>query len=339
MSAFESTIFLPFILLLVLISEKENSLVIRKWAGLLGLTLILHLLLRYAVAGSLLGAYGQDFFSSGLKMYLLNMAKVGGRLLLPPAKNAILLTGIFILLIVAVGILILKNLRKIRQEQILRNILFLSGMLFISCMIPVLSGVSTQTSETDRALYFPSVFLSMIIGELIVYLIKKFRNQCILMAVILSYNLIFLEKNNLNWKKASSVTQMIMEKINEKNRLGNNGRIFFLNIPNEIEGAYVFRQGFQDALKLNGFDRDKYFAVNYLSRQDLEKMKEKIFVQPGNIETALAPDILIKQDPAGCRQIYDHGHLKFTSRPGDQIYYWNVDNLEPVQACVVFSPG
>jgi protein O-mannosyl-transferase len=339
MSAFESTVFFPLIFILILIFEKENARSIRKWMIYLVLTFSLQMLLRYRVAGSILGSYGQDFFHSGMKIYILNIAKVGGRLILPPSESALKMTAIFITGVSLALFFILKNRYKISHSLPGKMILYLTGMLFISCIIPVITGVSTQTSETDRTLYFPSLFLCMIAGLLISYCVKKPIYRSLILVLILVYNIFFLEKNNLNWRKASSITFSILEKINEKKPISDKGRIFFLNIPNEVNGAYVFRLGFPDALKLYGSDTSRSVAVNYLPRQDLEKLKEKTMVDPKMAAINIPPDIVLQQDSLGCREIIEHGILKYTCLPGDHIYFWNIDNLESIQACSARNPG
>src|SRR5207342_1600765 len=179
-----------------------------------------------------------------------------------------------------------------------------------------------------RILYFPSVFLCMLLGLIIVTYIKNAAFKWTILSLVLVYFIIFLEKNNLNWKKASFITFSILNKINEKKRSGDREKIFFLNIPNEIEGAYVFRLGFPDALKLYGFDSSRYFAVNFLPRQDLEKMKEESYLVNRKGEINLPPDIVLKQRGVGNFDILDHGVLKYTVAPGEHIFYWNINRLD-----------
>ena len=336
MTAFESTIFLPVIFVLILISDHQKKRVMLKWFSLLCLTLVLQISVRIMISGSVLGSYGEDFFQAGWKAYLLNIAKVGGRLVFPPSDNTILISALFVLLISLALLFLLRNFQRIRLNPKGRNIFYLSGMLFISCIIPFITGISTRTSETDRILYFPSVFLCMITGYLLVFWIKNLKIRLILMAGILTYNLFFLEMNNMNWIKASGITHAMVEKIRSANL---NGRMFFLNIPDEINGAYVFRQGFPFALRLYGMDSNRFIAVNYLPRQDLDKMKGKLVLHQERATFELPPDIIVKSDSNGCRQFYDHGILKFTARPGDLIYYWDIKQLENIQACSLRSPG
>jgi hypothetical protein len=339
LSAFESTMVFPIIFMFLLLFEKQNFQTIRYWMVVLLSTLVIHLLIRYQIAGSILGSYGQDFLHSGLKVYFQNIAKVGGRLLLPPSGNALFMILAFILLASTVSIFAFKYRNTIFLQPTGHLLLYLTGMLLISCIVPVITGVSTQTSETDRTIYFPSVFLCIIVAWIIVAAVKRRRVQVGVGLLIIVASLFFLEKNNKNWNTASLITSSIMEKIGSQKDLKENGRMFFLNIPNEVDGAFVFRLGFSDALKLNGFDSSRYIAVNYLPRQDIERMKKRILVLNVNRVIVLPPDIFLPLDSSGCRQIIDHGALKFCTAPGDQIYFWNLDRLEAVQACPLRNPG
>lgn len=247
---------------------------------------------------------------------------------MPPSNNAIWLTWVFVLLILISVIYIIKNLNRFRENIILRNLAVLFAMLGIANIVPIVVGVSTQTSESDRLLYFPSVFVCMIWAFGIVFMVRRPALKRILIYSTITYNLIFLELNNLNWRKASFITSSILEKINERKQVKDSGRLFFLNIPNEIQGAYVFRLGFMDALKLYGVDSLRFIPVNYLQRNDLEKIKEKNILNISDTEIVLPPHILLKRIAYGSYQIFENGKLKYTSSTGDEVYYWNTKHLE-----------
>jgi hypothetical protein len=327
-TAFESTMIFPLILWLLLLLEKQHSKIMRNWAFALIFTFCLHLICRYFLSGSLLGSYGNDFFHIGIKKYFLNIVRTGGRLVLPPSNNTVLLELVFILLILSAFYYIIKHNHQIRQNKIWRTIAILSVMLVISCVVPLVAGVSTRTSESDRLLYFPSVFVCMIWAFVIVFNINHKNLQRFLILSTIAYNLFFLELNNLNWRKASLVTSSILEKINEEIRSGNSGRIYFVNIPDEIEGAYAFRMGFSDAMKLYGFDLNRFVDVNYLTRSEMSGIKHEIIPNADKTEMSLPPDIILKRMPLGNYQIFDHGELKFTSGTNDKIYFWNANQLE-----------
>jgi protein O-mannosyl-transferase len=328
LTAFESTMIFPLIFWLLLLFENQEFEIKCKWAYALVSTFCLHLVFRYILSGSILGSYGNEFFHTSLNKYFLNIAKTGGRLILPPSDSAALLTSVFILLISFTFYYIAKHINRIKQNKIWRSIAILSSMLVITCAIPSVAGVNTRTSESDRLLYFPSVFVCMIWALLIVFNVNHKGLQRLLIFSTIAYNLVFLELNNLNWRRASSITASILDKINEEKHSGNSGRIYFMNIPDEIEGAYVFRIGFSDAMKLYGFDPNRFVDVNYLPRSEMSEIKHEIILNTDKTEISLPPDIILKKMPSGNYQIFDHGKLKFTSSMNDKIYFWNSGQLE-----------
>jgi protein O-mannosyl-transferase len=192
--------------------------------------------------------------------------------------------SVFILLILYTFYYFIKHIRQIRKNEIWRTTAILSSMLVISCIVPLVGGVSTRTSESDRLLYFPSVFVCMTWAFVIVFQVTHKNLQRLLIFSTIVYNLFFLELNNLNWRKASSVTSSIVEKANEETLSGNSGRIFFVNVPDEIEGAYVFRMGFSDAMKLYGLDLNRFVDVNYLSRNEMNGTKQEVILNADKTE-------------------------------------------------------
>jgi hypothetical protein len=320
-AAFESTIFFPIIFILLLLLKKES--IRYSFFYVCGLTamLALNLLLRYLISGSIMGSYGKDFFQPQMSTYLMNIAKVSGRLILPPTQNAFLITGIFIGLIAMFVYFLFRYTNKNRNPKISRYLLIITGMLAISCIVPVATGVSTQTSETDRILYFPSVFISMLAGFFIIYVLKNKYYKVIFLMILFSFNFFFLEKNNMNWNKASMVTKSVVatvqsEMLNDKKT----GKIFFVNIPTEISGAYSFRNGFPEALKLYNADSTRFIIINLLTRQDQEKITVSKTIE--NLSIDLQSGVVVKSD-SGIRKIYDHGVYQCIVGPADKIYYWD----------------
>jgi hypothetical protein len=327
LAAYESTIIFPLILIPLMIREKEASKSKKLYLLCLIFTLAVHLIVRTVISGGLTGPYGEGFFSSGFTRYITNVAKVAGRLFLPPLRSSLLLSAIFILLTLSVAYYISKNFRRIRTGFIGKDLLLLLLILGITCTIPVLSAVSTQTSESDRMLYFPSVFLCMAEACILLFLIRNRKIKIVSIILILCYNTVFLEKNNLNWKKASSLTSFILNKVFSDT---SSSKIFFANVPEEIEGAYVFRLGFKDALSLYGVDSTKALVVNFLDRKTVENLSGRIRpVRSG--ETLFIPPFvhIIYGSSRGIR-IEAGGRISATAHAKDKIYFWNTQSLEPV---------
>ncbi len=327
LTAYESTIIFPFILVALVIREKEKFKTILVWCSSLIFTLAIHLMLRFIISGTLFGSYGEEFFESGWQRYLSNIAKVAGRLFLPPSGKSILLSILLILLIVLMLCYVSVNYLKIRNSFIGKDLILFLLLLAFACALPVISGISTQTSESDRMLYFPSVFLCMLGAYIPVFLIRNQKLKIIFVVFIFGYNIFFLEKNNQNWEKASLVTSSLMKILFSDS---SNSKIFFINIPNEIEGAYVFRLGFKDALSLYGIDSAKAIPINYLERTASEKLSGKILPVYSGSKLFIPPAVSLIPDSSGKTLIYIHDQLKAVSRVTDKIYFWNKQTLESI---------
>ncbi len=331
MTAFESAILFPLIILLLLFFENQSLETNRQWTFACCFTFCIHLICRFLLSGSILGSYGNGFFHTGMKLYLLNIAKTAGRLILPPSNNALLLTSVFIFLIILFAIYFFIHIKEISQNKYWRSIKFLSGMLFISSIIPIIAGVSTQTSESDRLLYLPSVFVCMIWALIIIFLVRQQSLQRMLIFATIIYFLFFLELNNFNWKKASSFTSTALQTMENAKSVHDTSALYFVNIPNEIEGAYVFRMGFNDALKLYGLDSTRFIAVNYVSRIEMANSTEERKTNTEKTEISLPPDIEIKKSGFERYTIIKQGQPAYISRPGDEIYICSTGRLELLQ--------
>ena len=273
--AFESIIFYPFIILIFLlirgVKRKEGIL----WVTGLLITLCIHLMIRMLISGSLTGSYGGGFLKTAPAIYLLNMAKTAGRLIFPPTGTWHWLVFVYIAILVVLGILSLR-IRPEGNNPSMKVIKGLCLCLCISCIVPVFTGISTITSESDRMLYFPSLFLCMIISMLLICFIRNSFGKLLICFLLLSYNIFFLEKNNLHWAIAGDTTQSLIRLI--KNRP--QGKTYILDVPEEYRGAFIFRQGLNDALRINSIDPKGITVMNYLTRDQVDLPPMSTLGQP-----------------------------------------------------------
>lgn len=274
--AFESIIFYPLIILIFLlikgVRRKEGIL----WVTSLSTTLCIHLMIRVLISGSLTGSYGGGFFKTDPVVYLLNIAKTAGRLIFPPTGTLHWLVLVYMAIFVGLGILFLRIIRQEDDNPLIKVIKGLCLCLCISCIVPVFTGISTITSESDRMLYFPSLFLCIIISVLLVFFIRNFFRKSLICFLLLSYNILFLEKNNLHWAIAGDTTQSLIRLV--KNR--SHGKTYVLDIPEEYRGAFIFRQGLKDALRINSIDPSSIAVVNYLTRDQVNLPPMSTIAQP-----------------------------------------------------------
>jgi protein O-mannosyl-transferase len=170
-------------------------------------------------------------------------------------------------LLVVAGIFIVISVWKQIRLQAPARLFFLiqSCFLALAMLLPIMAGVSTRTSESDRFLHFPSYFLCILIAFIVLHLFKRpvYYLGCFL--CILLYQVLFLEKNNLNWDKASNAVRQILTIIAAGKP---SEKIYVMNLPDEIDGAFVFRNGFTDALLLNHIDTASVMVASRLTRDE-----------------------------------------------------------------------
>lgn len=270
--AYESIMLFPVIVLLLVwiagASRKEKAL----WVIGLLLTLFIHLTVRTLISGSIAGLYGEGFFKSDATLYLLNIAKTAGRLILPPTGEAAWLIYIYMLILIAVTVLSFFLIRQKSRSPLMKVLTGLFFCLCLACITPVFSGISTNSSESDRMLYFPSVFLCVIVSILLTFFITGRWKKLLICGLLLAYNIFFLEKNNFHWAIAGESSQSLIKLLKNKPA----GKTYVMDIPEEYKGAYIFRQGLNDALRINGIASSQVIAVNYLTRKQADEAPRSI---------------------------------------------------------------
>jgi len=333
LSGYESIMVLPGIILLLV---YDRALPLRRyvsWVVWMGVTLAVHLVVRVLVSGVLFGAYGGDTMlaAGNSNSYGLKYIKVIGRVFLPPMEQSVVLTVLFAALVVvwAIALVILWKRRK-EDAKGPASLGRLSIILLLSLLIPIMFGVSTRTYEGDRLFYFPSVFTAMWIAW---FLIIFFRGKQVFIAAaaVLLYQVVFSVIAVHNWQRASAITEHLIEAI--KNRPQPRRRIMVVNVPQEYEGAHVLRNGFYDALWLQGVDTSLVRAVNYTSTEQMRRQPRVIRPQYKNGQWIIAPEVTVEyaRGAAVVSGSSDTGFLLLADSLDTDIYYWNKEKLLPLQ--------
>lgn len=319
--AYESILLLPFIMIILLWDQSKNVRTVLKEVVFASTAMLSYLVTRYYLSGAIYGAYGERMVNDwGLVQLVTKFLKVLGRTVLPPVENSFLLSGLFVLVAVLVAYwLIRKSGKEVIGKKIVSKKLALSFLFALA--IPAFFGLSTRTSEGDRLLYFPSVFIAVLLSyHLLAIKRRLFRNLAL--AATLAYFLPFLIINNMQWEKASQASQHIIEEV-IKNK---EKEIVLVNVPDELEGAYVFRNGFYKALILNNVDTSRVKINNYLTRLEYLDIAGRIKIEPGLHIDSIAPATLIKTLPdLDSLHIFNNriGTYINVSRPASILYFWD----------------
>jgi len=323
---YESIILLPLIILIVLWLKKKSFSTI-AWQGVFWLMITaFYLAVRFSLSGEITGNYGGRLSDNHFLQKISNVGKVFGRLFLPGSENQrflIFITVAICIFFMVTTAFILRNKTRSSEEKIKWLTLILIEL--ISIIIPIAFGVSTRTSEGDRLLYFPSCFICMLIACIILWLTQSKAIRIIWFAAISIYFLCFLELNNRRWVSASKAAVSILDSVH--NRGGKN--IILINVPDELEGAFVFRNGLVKALLVNKIDTSDVKIMNYLKRPDYLKAGKTIPAIERDSTIDIYPDFLILEQACPDLLLTNSRNNSSQSVRKDRnlIYYWNKEAL------------
>lgn len=123
---------------------------------------------------------------------------------------------------------------------------------FIISLGPVYSlSLSGLTGEGERLIYLPSIGLAALLAVIVISLWKKQRAAGAILAVILIVYFSFtLWQRNLIWQNAGNLSQQLLVDFASETGLKPGEGTVILGLPDNIDGAYVFRNGWLTALKL-----------------------------------------------------------------------------------------
>lgn len=322
LTAYESIIILPLLILILLFEKQASTRSYLRWIGAFSVAGMINLLLRYKFSGALMGAYGEKILTIPVVNVWGNIFKVIARLLIPPIQDsgAFLITAISVVVVVSVTWILLLKRKGLPGSK--RLGIVLSVMTGCTLIVAVIVAVSTRTSEGDRLLYIPSFFVCCLISYLLCRLVPSEAIMRLVFILLCAYNIFFLELNNYNWRTAGTAVQSILGILS-----ADTGKIYIANLPNEIKGAYIFREGFKDALIINQIDTSNVVVINKLSKE-LNTSKGKTW-KPLDLDAGSTIPPFLKLSRRG-----EDGSIlmkiegKSMSLPANsRLYYWNQHKL------------
>jgi hypothetical protein len=248
----ESTVILPFLILLFEAfynqargkNDRHGFLASLSYPTFLYfIALILYIPLRYLVLGKLVGGYGpQCHLNFDPLLILNNLFMYTMRAFLFPdpfAKMTFVLVSLGVTLIV-----ILKIKGSLNEGRLLYLLIF----SFAVSLIPIINlGQWTGDTQGERFIYLPSAFSSIIIIYLLDFLLvnrKYFISAALCLLLIYQFSLYDVNKN---WNTAGKISKNI---INSVKTLGKTDTLYIMNAPDNIRGAYIYRNGMREALYL-----------------------------------------------------------------------------------------
>lgn len=215
-----------------------------------------YLALRMNSTGSLIGGYFKDLVLGDDGPSLTTLPKVLGRLFLPPEPDheVQLVRGAFLLVLLTITAVML---RRFGPAMTRRSVVLHGLLLLIGCSVGSIAGVSTVTSESDRFLYLPSAFLCAMVALLIAAIRMPIARWVVIGLLGLTF-LWQLRANHANWVAASRITR---QSVDELPAVPAQGDLWLSGLPDSYRGAYIFRNGFPEAVSLAGGPGDRIIVV------------------------------------------------------------------------------
>ncbi len=226
----------------------------------LGTTTIVYLLLRMITVGVEDGGYLHGLPPRDVTALFLRIPKAIARLFIPPehvfSVQAVRVASVSSAVVLLTGYILYVHRRK-EHSALRARIIVWFMFLLIALSMAVMGGVSTMTSESDRFLYLPSAFLCGLAGLLLFRSKRSFVRWGLF--VVLAVGCLWqTSRNHRNWRTASAMTMQCIEHLPP---IPENGYLWVSGLPGDHGGAFIFRNGFPEAMDLNGRNGARIIVV------------------------------------------------------------------------------
>lgn len=232
---------------------------VMKWPGLYLAVVVVYLLARRLFTGDVVAGYELAFVRPTASTIFANGAATVFRSFFPyipvqllPVAPRIGLSNIGVVVVGVAGLatglaLIYRTWTHPTPIRLLVGFLSVSLLL---CMLPTIGGgASLIDSEGERYAYLPSVFASILVGLLLATVARHRALGASLVVVVLLVEGAFLELSNENWRKAGELSQGILAAVQAE---PGEDQPAILLVPDSLNGAFIFRNGLQEAQELLG---------------------------------------------------------------------------------------
>jgi hypothetical protein len=281
LACYESAALLPVVLWFISRSRPvERS--FRKWWVALSIALLASVILREIYSGGVWMAYKGSIFWKDAASYVSDTVKIILRVFTPSFNKPLLFATVGSVVIGAVALFIFLRRKKMLADAASRNMLMVAlGGLLCSLPVAMVFSISTRTTEGDRLLYFPACFFAMLIALLLMQFRALTARWLVFLGIIV-IQITFLLQTRNNWMRASAYAKQVIKKISAEK----SGPLYIINMPEEIKGAYIFRNCLLEALPFYGVDAHDVHVVNRIGYVEAQQ-KEGPIVPEGNKDSIL----------------------------------------------------
>ncbi|HMF57715.1 MAG TPA: hypothetical protein VK619_15335 [Pyrinomonadaceae bacterium] len=342
----ESALCLPFIIVAIEFSqatqERKTSDLKRRIteACLLILILLIYFLIRYAAIGTFVGVYGaSQHLNFKLSLLWERLPKYFIRALLPPlpiqlsfmlvkpfkSRAFLFFAGLFVSAVSALLVYRRKSVPALMRKQ-QNALLLLLLALFLCALFPVITlGINVSDTPGERFVYLPSIFSSIFLAYISAALISNQKLWLASVAALLLFYSASLYRSNRRWQEAAGLSQSILNDLTGQSKSDD---LLILNVPDNLRGVPVYRNGLEQAL-------ETFQSVRKIGRVEIISY-HNIPSTTGNVDVRREPNgfsihLLNQQtefsrinDRVNCVEIVAQSRDSLTMHPGDCFTGWDV---------------
>ena len=284
----ESALCFPVILALYevfLAQDKQGKGLVRRVATTFSsycLIVFVYLGLRTVFLGELVAGYGrQVHLKLDIAKLAWNFVSYPSRTIVPPMTQKSLPIFIFAVLVVILIATVVYSMRSRLQGSSPRHpvdfapLYFLVGSYVVS-LLPVANlAISKTNTEGERLLYLPSVFFVGALAWFLGLALRSPRTRLLVSATVVVVQAVSLFNANLSWQAAGGVCQSVLRSLHAHQP---RDRVCVVNLPDNLRGAYVFRNGFQQAVHLMQEPEQAQLDVSVLALHAISSAEDTVSV-------------------------------------------------------------
>lgn len=226
------------------------------------------------------------------------------------------------------------------------------GAMFLAVIAPASQKAeSLLTSDlATRLNHLPSALVAIALVLVVRQAwSRSTRRGLVAVAVVVALatvNLVALQHRNREWRAAGDTTASILDGIGRIAGTGEGpfeGPLLVVGLPDRVGDAYVFRNGFRDALRLRGVERTFAVAVAGASVLPLDDDRNRVEVaRDGDaLVFTAAPGgwyRLLDRPPLFATEALGPASFRLSADPAARVVVWSRGRLRPVDE-LLGAPG
>ena len=260
----ETALSLPLVILFLELYQYIQNRKYEKRPGVygfylqsLGIITLLFLAVRFGVTGTLFGYYGQEQLGWSIRLWLANLAGYLNDLVsfshLREIFFRIWYKDLTLVAVLVASALLVYILFLILRRKFQELVLF---FLFSLALLPFLPlGLNRLTFEGERYLYLPSIFFLIYLANLLFTYLKNIKVIKLIASILLLVSFFIVYSKAQLWQKAGQIAQNIVESGADLS-LKDDQTLVSLALPDNFQGAQVFRNNLKQALDFHYPDKD-----------------------------------------------------------------------------------